>query len=258
MDTAHVTALQRSGIAAWLRGLAEASPGATSYDADGVVAAVVPVCPERSVVNSVVYEEAERLGAALDDLARLYADAGVQAWTVWTPETDAGAISILESAGHHLDGEPPAMWIDLADAPGAEPGDLDSDDRATPAEVGTVNDLAYGFSDDGVGRAIASTAPADHVRFYRARVEGEVAAVLETIDVESDCVIAWVATLPRFRGRGLASRLMRRALAAARDRGLETSTLQASPMGSPVYERLGYRTAFRLRMYERRPAVGGL
>jgi GNAT superfamily N-acetyltransferase len=258
MELAQATALQRSGIAAWLRGLAAASPGASAYEADGVVAAVVPICPERSVVNSVTYDDATRLGAALDDLARLYGDTGVRAWTVWTPETDATAISILESAGHQLDGEPPAMWIDLADAPGAEPGDLDWDDRATPAEVGAVNDLAYGFTDDGVGPAIAATAPANHVRFYRARVDGEVAAVLETIDVDSDCVVAWVATLPRFRGRGLASRLMRHALAGARDRGLVTSTLQASPMGTPIYQRLGYETAFRLRMYERRAPAGGL
>jgi hypothetical protein len=51
---------------------------------------------------------------------------------------------------------------------------------------------------------------------------------------------------------GLASRLMTVALVDARGRGLETSSLQGSPMGQPVYRRLGYGDDFHLRMYERR------
>ena len=51
----------------------------------------------------------------------------------------------------------------------------------------------------------------------------------------------WVATAPEARGRGLASGLMRRALADGRERGNDISTLQATKMGRPVYEGLGYR-----------------
>jgi GNAT superfamily N-acetyltransferase len=51
---------------------------------DGVTAAIVPSTPDRSVVNSVVYEHAELLEAALGTLADAYDEAGVRAWTVWT------------------------------------------------------------------------------------------------------------------------------------------------------------------------------
>jgi GNAT superfamily N-acetyltransferase len=61
-----------------------------------------------------------------------------------------------------------------------------------------------------------------------------------------------VATDHRARGRGLATRLMTAALIEARERGCRTSSLQASPLGEPVYTALGYQTHFRYAMYERR------
>jgi GNAT superfamily N-acetyltransferase len=94
--------------------------------------------------------------------------------------------------------------------------------------------------------------PPPEVRLYRARVGGEAACVLGTIDHEDDLGFYFVATDPGHRGKGLASRLMAVALADARERGFSTSSLQASPMGQPVYERLGYEAHFRLNLYERR------
>jgi hypothetical protein len=45
---------------------------------------------------------------------------------------------------------------------------------------------------------------------------------------------------------------MRRALADGRARGNEVSTLQATKLGRPVYERLGYRSFGTIEMWERR------
>ena len=82
-------------------------------------------------------------------------------------------------------------------------------------------------------------------------LEGEVACVLGTLDVEDDAGIIFVATPPAMRGRRLASRLLTAALIDARERGMRTSSLQASALGSPIYERLGYRTYFRFHILER-------
>jgi len=58
--------------------------------------------------------------------------------------------------------------------------------------------------------------------------------------------------VPAARGRGLAAGLLHRALADARERGCRTSTTQATTMGRPVYERIGYRDLGPVHMYERR------
>jgi hypothetical protein len=47
---------------------------------------------------------------------------------------------------------------------------------------------------------------------------------------------------------------MRRALADGRERGCEVTTLQATKLGRPVYERLGYRGFGTIEMWERRRA----
>ena len=99
--------------------------------------------------------------------------------------------------------------------------------------------------------AIAAPAGDVQLRLYRARAEGEVACVLGTLDVEDDAGIIFVATPPAMRGRRLASRLLTAALIEARERGMRTSSLQASALGSPIYERLGYRTYFRFHILER-------
>jgi hypothetical protein len=51
----------------------------------------------------------------------------------------------------------------------------------------------------------------------------------------------------------LASGVIRAALRDARRRGQTSTTLWASAMGAPVYERLGYRTLGHLHLWERRP-----
>jgi len=68
-----------------------------------------------------------------------------------------------------------------------------------------------------------------------------------TVRVEEDVSVQYVATDARFRRRGLAAQVVGAALADARDDGVRTATLQASPDGFGVYERLGFRTVATLR-----------
>src|SRR5689334_905967 len=111
----------------------------------GVTAAVVPAIPDRSIVNSVAYSDAASLEAALDELASAYEDAGVTAWTVWVPEDDRDAATLLEACGHQLDATPTAMIADLTRLAEAEADDLDWGAGANPIDVGRINDLAYGW-----------------------------------------------------------------------------------------------------------------
>jgi len=242
--------MHRSMVHAW-RILAVGSEGARAFEADGVVAAIVPALPERSVFNSVLYERPEDLAAARDDVARAYDEAGVKAWTVWVPEADRDSAELLAAAGHKLDATPRAMALDLAHHAEPDPGDLDWTAEASLDDLKRTNDAAYGDEvgsfDLGIGNP-----PADAWRLYSARLDGEAASVLAVTDVEGDCGIWWVATLPQARGRGLSTRLLEVALAEARERGMETSTLQATKLGRPIYERVGYEDVGELQMWELR------
>jgi GNAT superfamily N-acetyltransferase len=169
---------------------------------------------------------------------------------VWAPEGDRAAAGLLERGGHRLDAAPAAMALELADLPKPEPGDLDWDGEATAVEVGRLNDLAYGF-DSGWAEAFTRN-PDGALQLYRARVDGAVASVAGTLDRDDDTLLACVATHPEHRGAGLARRLCHLALAKARERGLRTSSLQATVLGLPVYEALGYRSFGTIEMWERR------
>ena len=55
-----------ASMAHWYRLIGAGSEGAHTFERDGVVAALVPASPQRSVVNSVVYRDPDALAAAYD------------------------------------------------------------------------------------------------------------------------------------------------------------------------------------------------
>src|SRR5919204_5051109 len=107
------------------------SAGAQVLELPGVLAAVNAAVSERSVFNSVIYRDPERLAAAYEELAAAYSAAGC-AWTVWVPEHDTASAGMLERAGHRLDAQPRAMGTGLRSV--AEP-DLSGIDWTDQGEV---------------------------------------------------------------------------------------------------------------------------
>lgn len=231
--------------------VAESSSGGRFVRGDGVYAAIVPATPHRSVMNSVIYSDREAMLASLDELARTYDEAGVEAWTVWVPKADAEAAWALEEAGHIFDAEPRAMGIELSDIDAPDLAGIEWERGCDLVTVGRINDAAYGYGDRGMETVIGSLPP-DRVHSYAARVGSEPAAVMLTIDAGDDAEVAWVATTEAARGRGLATALVHQSLWDARERGLRTATLQATKLGAPVYTRIGFRDFGALHMYERR------
>src|SRR5688500_10669740 len=114
------------------------------HELDGVTAAVVPSCPERSAMNAVCYESQDGLARRLDDLAAIYDAAGIHAWTVWVPASDREAAATLEAAGHALDASPEAMGMAL-DSFERPPVSIEWTREGDPAVVGPLNDRAYGY-----------------------------------------------------------------------------------------------------------------
>ena len=65
--------------------------------------------------------------------------------------------------------------------------------------------------------------------------------------------IAWIAMVlvdEAYRGRGIARRLMATALEWLDERGVATVRLDATPLGQPVYERLGFQPQFELQRWD--------
>jgi GNAT superfamily N-acetyltransferase len=113
------------------------------------------------------------------------------------------------------------------------------------AVVGALNDRAYG-QPDRLAPLIAALDD-DRIRAYGVRRDGDWACVLLALRIGQDVSIQYVATEEAHRRQGLASALLRTALADAHATGATTATLQASPDGRPVYERLGFATVATLR-----------
>jgi GNAT superfamily N-acetyltransferase len=252
MDRAQAIERHRGALMSFARLTGAGSDTSAVIERDGVVASVCPAVPHASIVNSVGYREAGALAASLDELARAYDEAGVRAWTVWVPDDDREAATLLESAGHRLDATPTAMIMELAALPEIEDDDLDWDANASPAAVAEINDHAYNAPAGMFAAAISRFGEMDGLRLYQARIDGEPACVLGTYDNGDDCEVYLVATRAEHRGQGLARRLMHRALLEAKERGQAISNLQATKLGYPVYARLGYEPICKLEMWERR------
>lgn len=119
--------------------------------------------------------------------------------------------------------------------------------------AGAINDAAYGDTSGLFARAMGAL-PADTGHMYLAHADGRPASFVLVHDDEENCEFWIAATIPEARGRGLVSGLLHRALVDARERGCTTSMTQATKMGEPVYERLGYRKFGTIEMWERRVA----
>ena len=87
--------------------------------------------------------------------------------------------------------------------------------------------------------------------------DGEVQATTTAVCYGRE--LAWIGmvlTDPAYRGRGLARRLMEHALDYLRGRGVRWVKLDATDMGRPLYERLGFQSEGAIERWMRAPGPG--
>jgi len=94
---------------------------------------------------------------------------------------------------------------------------------------------------------------APHLVWSLAWQDGRPAACAMALCSHGVAGIYWVGTVPDARRRGLAEIATRAAGNAGFDRGMRVAALQASAMGYPVYQRMGYETVASTRWYLARP-----
>ena len=118
----------------------------------------------------------------------------------------------------------------------------------------------YGMPPEVLGDLFDETAivlgdPSAHmVVAQRATQPVATAMIFESDGVAS---VQWVGTIPAARGTGLGALVTTVVTNLAFDRGASSCTLQASPMGVPVYERLGYENLYHYAEYVRWPRPPG-
>jgi GNAT superfamily N-acetyltransferase len=236
-------------MAGFHRALGRVARGGEVVERADVVAAVVPGLPDLAIANAAAYRDPQSLQAALPLLGNAYERAGVERSLVWAPAADTAACDALAAAGYSRYAEAPAMELSLAALP-ADDDPLDDWSAAPdPGELARVVERSYGLADGAVAAALDGWLPG--AAAYVARLDGRPVSCLTLVREGDDAGVFLVGTVPEARGRGLARRLLLRALHDAREAGAQTSTLQSSRLGYAVYQRLGYVELYRLGMWER-------
>jgi ribosomal protein S18 acetylase RimI-like enzyme len=230
---------QLASLRAFYRVLAGGHPASKVVEIGGdVQACVVPETPGASIANGVLYSDAVALREALPELKWLY---GELPWLVWVRPHDQVASLACAVAGLHRDGQPALMGAPL-EAIAAPRGGVEVADGDW-SEIAVLN---------GLPPHILAVPPAPQARILAVRDGGQAVSVALFVDHEANLGVYFVATAPEARRQGLASELLRVGCAEARRRGLETTTLESSAMGEPVYAALGFRRLGELETWEHR------
>lgn len=161
---------------------------------------------------------------------------------------DDDVIEAAEAAGMFAFGDPaPLMVLEGRIGPAELPGDVQIERVATPEQVADAAAVCSdAYSVYGMPGEVATacltprTTLAPHTAVVIAYdADGPVATASARVE-RVVSYIAWVGTVQRAMRRGLGDAVTRAATAAGLELGGEVTALVASPMGAPVYRRMGF------------------
>ncbi len=205
-------------------------------------------------------------GEVMERARAFFAEDG-RAFTLWIRgEQDADLDTLARAERLHAISDIPTPWMTLRTRlPNAElPHGVTLSqvrDAAELRDVVQVSQQAWA----PVGLPPAETASllarpermlAPHLIWVLARLEGRPAATAMVLCSHGVAGVYWVGTTPDARRRGLAELVTRAVGNLGLDAGMRVAALQASPMGRPVYARMGYESVSTTRWYLVRPARG--
>jgi len=257
MDAALLALLDRNLLDA-SREFARWQAGAVLTESDGVLTIAGTTEFPVGYANSVLRTDRTTSPADVLERARAFFEPRRRGYTIFVRVgLDQDMEAALGKAGVKAFSDTPCMVAEQAlAAPRLEEGvtlERVVDEQGVAAAV-AINAAAY----ESLGLPAAETRalygrPARLLAPYLITVLGRRGGVpvSTAMIIESPGVagVYWVGTTAGARRSGLAEACTRRVTNDAFARGARAVTLQASPMGEPIYARIGYRTFDRLRWY---------
>jgi GNAT superfamily N-acetyltransferase len=258
MDEREVVRAAHRNMTAFLRRFAELTEAAAYEQERGAL--LVRLGADLPFLNEVVPLDRVDDPATLLDRAEEYFAGRAAGFVVFTREgeTDDDALrSECRARGFAVQPRYPSMVCaePLAEPvvpPGCELRLVD--DEAAATAYWDVCGRAYpslgGFTAAMFAAFPTAALLEERTAAYVAHRDGQpLACALAWLDDEGVASIAWVATVEEARGTGLGAVVTARATNAGFERGARLASLQASPMGYRVYERLGYREVSNYQLF---------
>ena len=110
-----------------------------------------------------------------------------------------------------------------------------------------VNAQAFGKPDEA--QAFLQLMETKECDFYAYIADGSIVATAMLHRYGNNAGIHEVATLPEFRGRGIGKAMITRIIEDAQKLGIERISLQASEMGTALYERVGFKKLSHIKTW---------
>lgn len=179
-------------------------------------------------------------------------------WLWWVgPDSRPGVVGDLESHQFSEVGSMPVMAVRLdrvrRPSPTAGLEVRVVDDPAGLADWVRCWTWAFGIDTDLTAKILTVEAvrPESSPRLVRFAgwLDGRLVGTAALYSSQGVAGVYVVSTVKERRGQGIGTQLTAAALQAGREQGLSIGTLQASSLGLPVYERMGFAEVARYRLF---------
>jgi ribosomal protein S18 acetylase RimI-like enzyme len=180
---------------------------------------------------------------------------GFSIWVRGGQAEDRDLVAAAEAAGFQLVYEMPEMTLGKRLKPPKLPPRAELR-RLTAIEqandfwrVATTSYASIGFPPEVfAGYTNHAGLLAENIVAFLALLDGKPVGIAMTMVSHGVAGIYWVGSLEQARGKGLGRAVTGAATNAGFELGADVASLQASPMGKPIYLELGYETAFEYQM----------
>jgi GNAT superfamily N-acetyltransferase len=258
VDRDRLLALMDRNMQEMYREMTRATSGGFVVERGGLVMVGAPL--GTIVTNMAIVAAPTDVDTIRRETTRVYAAAGLPFSLHTRAHADTALEATLEASGFREINATPGMVLEPGDRQGerrASPRELAVDavatdgDRRAYAEVMAEAYAIYGTPRDSTRaffeRLDAVTGPTTQA--YLGRVDGRAVAGAMLYLSHGIAGVGWVGTRPERFGRGYGSALTWYVVDEGFRRGAPLVNLQASPMGGPVYRRMGFSTPTHYRMF---------